>query len=51
MIERGYGHRLAAQALTRARIGGHFRWQQLDGHLTIEPRVAAANSASACSGL
>ena len=40
MIDRGHGHRLAAQALARARIGGRLGRQQLDRDLTIEPRVS-----------
>ena len=42
MIDRGDGHRLAAQAFARVRVGGQRGRQQLDGDLTIEPRVAGA---------
>ena len=39
---RGHRHRLAAQALARVRVSRRLAWQQLDGDLTIEPRVAGA---------
>ena len=42
MIDRGDGHRLAAQPLARVRVSRQLAWQQLDGDLTIEPRVAGA---------
>ena len=42
MIERRHGHRLAAQAFARTRVGRRVGWQQLDGDLTIEPRVVGA---------
>jgi len=40
VIDRGHGHRLATQALARARIGGCLGRQELDRDLTIEPRVS-----------
>ena len=42
MIERGHGHRLAAQTLARVRVSRQLAWQELDRDLTIEPRVAGA---------
>jgi len=42
VIERGDGHRLASQPLSRARVSGGFDREQLDGDLTIETRVAGA---------
>src|SRR5262249_1668058 len=42
MIEGGGGLCLAAQAFARVRIGCHVGPQELDGDLTIEPRVAGA---------
>jgi hypothetical protein len=40
MIDRGHGQRLAPQALARVRVSRGVCGQQLDGDLTIEPRVA-----------
>ena len=42
MVERGDGHRLAAEAFARVRVGGHRGGQQLDRDLTIEPGIAGA---------
>jgi hypothetical protein len=42
MNDRGYGHRLAAQTLARVRVDRQLARQQLDGDLTIEPRIAGA---------
>ena len=42
MIDRGHGHRLAAQTLARVRVSRRLGRQQLDGDLTIEPRVVGA---------
>ena len=42
MIERGHGHRLAAQALARARVSRRHGWEQLDGDLAIETRIVGA---------
>jgi len=42
VIERGGGHRLAAEAFARVRVTGHLGQQELDGDLTIEPWVAGA---------
>ena len=40
VIERGSRHRLLAEAFPRVLVGGHLGRQQLDGHLTVEARIA-----------
>lgn len=40
VIERGDSHRLKAEPLPCLWVGSHARQQQLNGDLTIEPRVA-----------
>ena len=50
MIDRGHGHRLAAQTLARVRVSRQLARQQLDGNLTIEPRVAGAIDLAHASG-
>ena len=50
MIDRGDGHRLAAQTLARVRVSRQLARQQLDGDLTIEPRVAGAIDLAHASG-
>ena len=42
MINRRHCHRLAAQTLARVRVSRELARQQLDGDLTIQPRVAGA---------
>ena len=50
VIDRSDGNRLAAQTLTRTRIGGRLGGQQLDGDLTIEPRVPGEIDLAHASG-
>ena len=50
VIDRGDRHRLAAQPLTRARIGGCLGGQQFDRDLTIEPRVPGEIDLAHASG-
>jgi hypothetical protein len=50
MIDRGHSHRLAAQTLARERVSRQLAWQQLDGDLTIEPRVPGAIDLAHTSG-
>src|SRR4051794_27870592 len=40
MVKRGSCPCLAAQPFTRLRVGSYFRRQELNGDLTIQPRVA-----------
>ena len=42
MIERGEDLRLALEAGEAVGIGGEGRWQELEGDVAVEPRVARA---------